>query len=126
MDYKRREEIFSKDYITTKELQELLGYKCQSQASQKMMQIKRVVGDMLGAKGKIHTEDYFAYFGIQPTDRYNQVTHDRELGETENQKYSPCSVKGTTWYENQAERNEKIDDIRAYHREIFKRKGILK
>lgn len=55
MDYKRREEIFAKDYITTKELQELLGFKCQSQASQMIMKIKRVVGDKLGVKGKIHT-----------------------------------------------------------------------
>lgn len=125
MDYKRREEIFAKDYITTKELQELLGFKYQTQASQMMMQIKRVVGDILGIKGKIHTEDYFAYFGVQPKDRYNQLTRDRELGERENKDYNPCSAKGTTWYDNQAERNEKIADIRAYHREIFRRKGIL-
>lgn len=113
MDYKRREEIFSKDYITTQEIQELLGFKSQSQASQMIMQIKRVVGDKLGVKGKIHTEDYFAYFGVQPKDRYNQLTHDRELGETENQKYNPLTAG-------------REQDIRAYHREIFKRKGILK
>lgn len=113
MDYKRREEIFSKDYITTQEIQELLGFKSQSQASQMIVQIKRVVGDKLGVKGKIHTEDYFAYFGVQPKDRYNQLTHDRELSETENQKYNPLTAG-------------REQDIRAYHREIFKRKGILK
>jgi hypothetical protein len=126
MDYKRREEIFSKDYITTQEIQELLGFKSQSQASQMIMQIKRVVGDKLGVKGKIHTEDYFAYFGVQPKDRYNQVTHDRELGETENQKYSPCSAKGKTWYENQIDRNNEVSDIREYHKQIFKKRGIIK
>ncbi len=126
MDYKRREEIFAKDYITTKEIQELLGFKSQSQASQMMMQIKRVVGDMLGVKGKIHTEDYFAYFGVQPTDRYNQLTRDRELGETENQKYNPCRIKGTTWYDNQADRNSKVEYIREKHRQIFRERGITK
>ena len=113
MDYKRREEIFAKDYITTKEMQELLGFKCQSQASQMIMKIKRVVGDKLGVKGKIHTEDYFAYFCVQPNDRYNQLTHDRELSETENQKYNPLTAG-------------REQDIRAYHREIFKKCGILK
>ena len=78
MDYKRREEIFAKDYLTTRELQELLGFTTISAASQKMTEIKRVVGDTLGIKGKIHTEDYFRYFGIQTTDRYNQLTHDSE------------------------------------------------
>lgn len=79
MDYKKREEIFSKDYITTQELQELLGFKCKSQASELMQKIKRVKGDRLGIKGKIHTEDYFAYFGIQPNDRYNQLSVENEV-----------------------------------------------
>lgn len=112
MDYKRREEIFAKDYITTKEIQELLGFKCQSQASQMIMKIKRVVGDKLGVKGKIHTEDYFAYFCVQPKDRYNQVTQDRELGETENQKYNPLTAGNREMIEK--------------HRQIFREKGIIK
>lgn len=69
MTYARREEIFSKDYITTKELQELLGYANLPSASQKMNEIKRVVGDKLGVKGKIHTEDYLRFFDVQ-SDRY--------------------------------------------------------
>lgn len=71
MTYSRREEIFSKDYITTKELQELLGIKNISTASRKIMEIKRVVGDRLGVKGKIHTEDYFDFFNVK-TDRYSK------------------------------------------------------
>lgn len=71
MTYLRREEIFSKDYITTKELQELLGIKNISTASRKIMEIKRVVGDRLGVKGKIHTEDYFDFFNVK-TDRYTK------------------------------------------------------
>lgn len=77
MTYARREEIFSKDYITTKELQELLGYANLPSASQKMGEIKRKVGDRLGVKGKIHTEDYFEFYGIK-TDRYKN-----RLGEGE-------------------------------------------
>ena len=72
MTYEKREEIFSKDYITTQELQELLGYKSLSQASVKMGDIKRAVGDRLGIKGRIHTEDYIEYYGIK-TDRYAKV-----------------------------------------------------
>ena len=71
MTYARREEIFSKDFITTKELQELLGIKNISSASRKVMEIKRVVGDRLGIKGRIHTEDYFEFFNVK-TDRYSK------------------------------------------------------
>ncbi len=69
MTYAERELIFSKDFITTQELQALLGYSNISGASAKMGEIKRVVGDRLGIKGKIHTEDYLEYFKIK-TDRY--------------------------------------------------------
>ena len=72
MTYARREEIFSKDVITTKELQEILGYTNETDASKKMQEIKRVVGDKLGIKGKIHTEDYFEFFKIK-TDRYSKL-----------------------------------------------------
>mgnify|MGYP007037141780 CR=1 FL=1 len=71
MTYARREEIFSKDFITTKELKELLRIKNISSASRKVMEIKRVVGDRLGIKGRIHTEDYFEFFNIK-TDRYKK------------------------------------------------------
>ena len=69
MTYARREEILSKDVITTDELQELLGLSNLPQASSKMSEIKRKVGDRLGVKGKIHIEDYLEYFNIK-TDRY--------------------------------------------------------
>lgn len=75
MTYARREEIFSKEYITTKELQEILGYSDESGASRKMQEIKRVVGDKLGVKGKIHTADYFRFFEIQ-TERYTKLIND--------------------------------------------------
>lgn len=71
MTYARREEIFGKDYITTHELQELLGFTHLSGASQKMNEMKRAVGDRLGVKGRIHTEDYIEFFNIK-TDRYKK------------------------------------------------------
>lgn len=77
MTYARREEIFSKDYITTNELQELLGFKNISGASCKMTEMKRKIGDRLGVKGRIHTEDYLLYFGIE-TDRYVKPAEDAE------------------------------------------------
>lgn len=78
MDYKRREEIFSKDHITTKEIQELLGFKTLGEASSMMTKIRLKVGDRLGIRGRIHTEDYFAYFGIT-TDRYVKPIEDTEI-----------------------------------------------
>lgn len=72
MTYARREEIFSKDYITTQELQELLGYANLPSASKMMGDIKRKCGDRLGIKGRIHTEDYLMYFGIT-SDRYSKA-----------------------------------------------------
>ena len=69
MTYARREEILSKDVITTDELQELLALSNLPQASSKMSEIKRKVGDRLGVKGKIHIEDYLEHFNIK-TDRY--------------------------------------------------------
>lgn len=93
MDYKRREEIFSKDYISTRELQELLGYTNISSASNKMGEIKEVTGDRLKVKGRIHTEDYFAYFKVFPDDRYNRLTANRELSENEVKEYSPLKAR---------------------------------
>ena len=69
MTFERREEIFSKDVITTSELQELMGYANLPQASKKMGEIKRVVGDRLKEQGKLHIEDYLEFFNIK-TDRY--------------------------------------------------------
>ena len=87
MDYKRREEIFSKDHITTKEIQELLGFKTLGEASSMMTKIRLKVGDRLGIRGRIHTEDYFAYFGIS-TDRYVKPIEDTEIPSAIQQKHN--------------------------------------
>jgi hypothetical protein len=72
MTYARREEIFSKEVITVAELQEIMNFTNRTQASQKLNEIKRVVGDRLGIEGKLHTEDYFEFFNIK-TDRYKKL-----------------------------------------------------
>ena len=105
MDYKRREEIFSKDHITTQELQELLGFKSESEASSMMTKIRLKVGDRLGIRGRIHTEDYFKYFGITPTDRYDKPTKDTDLTLPQDCK-APLSIQ-------------------ERHNQIFKERGIL-
>lgn len=63
MTYAKREEIFSKEYITTRELADLLGVDI-STASTKLKAIKLKTGDRLGIKGKIHVQDYLDYYGL--------------------------------------------------------------
>lgn len=67
MTYAMREEIFSKEYLSIKDMQELLGMKYQD-AAKTMRDIKRRT-DRLGIRGKIHVQDYLDYFKIPP-DRY--------------------------------------------------------
>ncbi len=68
MSYIEREKIFSKDYLTIKDLQQLLGLTYQV-AAKKMREIKFNF-DRLGIQGKLHTEDYFDYFRISDKQRY--------------------------------------------------------
>lgn len=68
MSYSEREQIFSKDYLTIKDLQQLLGLTYQV-AARIMRQIKFKF-DRLGIQGKLHTEDYFEYYNITDRQRY--------------------------------------------------------
>lgn len=68
MTYARREEIFSKDYLTISDLQELLGLTYQTSA--KLIREIKFKFDRLGVQGKIHTEDYLLYFKITNFERY--------------------------------------------------------
>jgi hypothetical protein len=68
MTYARREEIFSKDYLTIADLRELLGLTYQ--ASAKLIREIKFKFDRLGIQGKIHTEDYMDFFKITNIDRY--------------------------------------------------------
>ena len=74
MDYKRREEIFSKEAITLEEFAELMAVSLGT-ASTKMKEIKRRVGDRLGVQGRIHVADYLAYMELSSeSPRYSRPT----------------------------------------------------
>jgi hypothetical protein len=64
MTYARREEIFSKEALTNQDLAELFDV-CESSASQKAKEIRRVVGDRLGIQGRVHVQDYLDYMQIK-------------------------------------------------------------
>lgn len=78
MNYKDREKMFAKDYLTIKDMQELLGVDYQT-ASKIIRQI-RFKYDRLKILGKLHVEDYFEYFGIKDRQRYlfKEKKHDHE------------------------------------------------
>lgn len=67
MTYAMREEIFSKEYLTIGDVQELLGMSYDD-AARTIRNIKRRT-DRLGIRGKLHVQDYLDYFKIPP-DRY--------------------------------------------------------
>ena len=67
MTYAEREEIFSKEYLSIKDIQELLGLSY-NDAARTIRNIKRRT-DRLNIRGKIHVQDYLDYFQIPP-DRY--------------------------------------------------------
>ena len=68
MNYVNREEIFSKDYLTIRDMEILLGTTYQV-AARLIRQIKFKT-DRLGLRGKIHIEDYFDYYNITDRQRY--------------------------------------------------------
>ena len=83
MTYARREEIFSKEYLSISDLMELLDLKYQG-AAELMRDIKRRLefngqGVRLNIQGKIHTQDYLDYFNITSLERYS-----KSIGEKKN------------------------------------------
>ena len=78
MTYSKREEIFSKEYLTIRDIQDLygLGY---DDAAKMIRDIKKWFEckgstPRLNIQGKLHTQDYFDYFGITNYDRYMPVS----------------------------------------------------
>ena len=83
MTYAKREEIFSKEYLSIEDLQELLGLKYQG-AAELMRDIKRSLelngqGVRLNIQGKLHVQDYLDYFNITRFERYSNAN---EIGGT--------------------------------------------
>lgn len=80
MTYARREEIFSKEYLTIEDIQEILGLEYQG-AAKMIRTIKRELemnpkyngqGVRLDIQGKLHTQDYLDYFQITNFERYKK------------------------------------------------------
>lgn len=81
MTYSRREEIFSKDYLSIQDIQDLLGLGYDD-AAKMIREIKRSLelnpkyngqGVRLNIQGKLHVQDYLDYFNIPNAERYKQV-----------------------------------------------------
>ena len=76
MTYARREEIFSKEYLSIADLMDLLDLKYQG-AAELMRDIKRSL-EFKGLKvrldiqGKLHVQDYLDYFQIPSLERYSK------------------------------------------------------
>jgi hypothetical protein len=92
MTYAKREEIFSKDYLTIADLQELLGLKYQG-AAEMMRNIKRELnmnpkyngqGIRLDLQGKLHVQDYLDYFNIKSLERYSKPMDEAQAQLSEN------------------------------------------
>lgn len=74
MTYSRREEIFSKDYISIADMQDLLGMGYDD-AAKMIRDIKRALelggaNVRLNVQGKLHVQDYLDYFNIPNAERY--------------------------------------------------------
>ena len=77
MTYSKREEIFSKEYLSIGDIQELFGMGY-DEAAKVIREIKRSLqmneqnprGLRLNVQGKIHVQDYFDYYGITDYARY--------------------------------------------------------
>lgn len=78
MTYARREEIFSKDYISIMDMQDLLGMGY-DEAAKMIRDIKKALtlspkfkgqGVRLEIQGKLHVQDYLDYFNIVDASRY--------------------------------------------------------
>lgn len=78
MTYIEREEIFSKDYLTIKDIEKLLGLEY-NEAAKQIRDIKRgleLKGQTLRLKtqGRLHVQDYLDYYGLS-AERYGGGIH---------------------------------------------------
>ena len=77
MTYERREEIFSKDALTSSEVAELLAVS-RATANIIINNIRLKYGDRLGMSGRVLVEDYKRYFGAPERERYNRRMTDAD------------------------------------------------
>ena len=70
MTYEEREHILSKDALSIKDIENLMGLTYGSAA--KLIRQIKFKYDRLKIEGHIHIEDYFEYFNIQDKARYGR------------------------------------------------------
>lgn len=109
MNYKRREEIFSKEVITLDEMAELLSCD-KSTACVKIKDMKRKVGDRLGISGRIHIQDYLNWLNLD-----KDVCKDRYI--------RPEDLEAATKLERMAEAREKASVFTMPSSELQKQFG---
>ncbi len=78
MTYEEREKIFSKEVITLNEFAALFSCSL-SEASIKMNDIKRRVGDRAGVRGKLHIQDYLDCYKLTGLERYQKTENNEEI-----------------------------------------------
>lgn len=85
MTWSKREEIFSKDYLSIADVQELLGMGYDD-AAKLIRDIKRELkmnekykcqGVRLDIQGKLHVQDYLDYFNIPNAERYKATEYQK-------------------------------------------------
>lgn len=110
MDYRRREEIFSKEVLNLQDMQDLLDLS-PSAASIKIQDIKRKVGDRLNIKGRLHIQDYLEWLNLKDDKymlRYQELFADELYNPQERQYDSVChsfTEKNEDGYEKAKDEN---------------------
>lgn len=69
MTMEQRREMFAKDYLDITDLSKLLGVHS-TRAYAIVREIKRNTRDRLHTRGRVHVQDYFDYYGLNPSDYY--------------------------------------------------------
>lgn len=77
MTLAQRREMFAKDYLDLTDLSMLLGT-CYSRASEIVQEIKFNTRDRLHTRGRIHVQDYFDYYHLDPKNYYRGNLEDEE------------------------------------------------
>ena len=82
MTMAERQKMFAKDYLDRFDLGKLIGVS-PCEASVFIQEIKRCTRDRLHRRGKIHVQDYFDYYGVDPRYYYNLLPEKEEEHGTE-------------------------------------------
>ena len=80
MTLEQRKEMFAKDYLDLTDLSHLLGIHY-TRASEIVREIKMNTRDRLHTRGRVHVQDYFDYYGLNPQDYYRNNADKEKVAE---------------------------------------------